>query len=319
MISVVIPAFNVEKTIGACLAALNAQIAPGDEIIVVDDGSTDATRAVAASHHARVIAQTNRGAGAARNIGAQNARGDILLFIDADSIPDPRWIANLTAPFADAGMAGASGEKKSRQKNLWARYVQTEYDWRYERLSSHRVIDFVDSSTAAYRRDIFLAHGGFDTTLSDAEDTELSFRLSERGCRMALARDAIVWHTHPESLGEFLRRKFRYAFWRAIVLSKHPRKVAADTRTPQSQKVQMLIAGALIPVALGAILWNALVWLVVLLALAFIATTLAFTQYAWRRDPVLALIAPGVLLLAAYAGGAGAALGTLRAVTKAAR
>ncbi len=311
MISVIVPAFNAEKTIGACLDALLAQSAPRDlyEIIVVDDGSTDKTRQVVESRGVKTLTQPNRGAAAARNLGAQNARGDILLFIDADSVPDARWVEAMVAPFADSSIAGASGEKKTRQTNLWARYVQLEYDYKYDRMDAHRTTDFIDSSTAAYRREIFLSNHGFDTTLMEAEDTDLSFRLSERGCAMVLARDAIVYHTHPESLGEYLRRKYHYAIWRTIIYARYPRKAASDTRTPQSQKFQVALAFALIPVALGTLLWHGLIWGVIALLLLFVATTLRFAARCWRASRLIGLIAPGTLLLSAYAGGAGAVVG----------
>ena len=313
MNSVIIPAFNVEKMIGACLDALLAQTAPREsyEIIVVDDGSTDATRAVAESRGVAVLTQPNHGAAAARNVGAQHARGDVLLFIDADSTPDARWIEAMTAPFADPSVAGVSGEKKTRQRNLWARYVQLEYDFKYDRMDARGVTDFIDSSTAAYRRDVFQSSGGFDTALLEAEDTDLSFRLAERGCMLVLARDAVVYHTHPESLAEYLRRKYRYAVWRAAVYARHPRKAASDTRTPPSQKLQVAIA-AVLPLALiGALVWHSLAWLVAALLVGFVVTTLPFAARCWRASPLIGLVAPGTLWLAAYAGGAGALAGFL--------
>jgi cellulose synthase/poly-beta-1,6-N-acetylglucosamine synthase-like glycosyltransferase len=312
-VSVIVPAFNAAKTIGACLDGLFAQTLPRAqyEVIVVDDGSTDATRAIAQTRGAIVVTQDNRGAGAARNTGAQNARGDLLCFIDADSIPDPRWLAELIAPFADATIAGASGEKQTRQTSWIARYVQFEYDFKYDRLA-RGAMDFVDSSTAAYRRDIFIASGGFDATLGEAEDVELSFRLAARGNKLILARAAIVWHQHPESLGEFLRRKYQYAIWRAVVYARFPRKAARDQRTPTWQKLQLPLAFALIPFAMGALVWNALAWAVFAILVLFGATTLPFAFYCWRRDARAGIIAPFVLLLTAYAGGAGAARGIFR-------
>ena len=318
MISVIVPAFNVGRTIGACLDALLQQTAPREsyEIIVVDDGSTDTTRQVAESRSVRVLAQSNRGAAAARNLGAQHACGDILLFIDADSVPDARWIEAMVAPFADASIAGASGEKKTRQTNLVARFTQFEYDFKYDRMVAHTSIDFIDSSTAAYRREVFLANGGFDTTLMEAEDTDLSYRLAERGCRMVLVRDAIVYHTHPESLFEFLRRKYRYAVWRAAIYARYPRKAASDTRTPLSQKLQIVLAFALIPFFVGAFVWNVLGWVVGVLLVVFLATTLRFATRCWQSSRAVAVIAPAILLLAAYAGGMGALVGFLRRIDR---
>ena len=313
-VSVIVPAYNVERTMGACLDALLQQTAPRDEyeIIGVDDGSTDTTRQVAESRGVKVLTQPNRGAAAARNLGAQDACGDILLFIDADSVPDARWIETMVAPFADASIAGASGEKKTRQTNLVARFIQFEYDFRYDLMFARGSIDFVDSSAAAYRREVFLSNGGFDTTLMDAEDTEFSYRLAERGAKLVLVREAIVYHTHPESLLEFLRRKYRYALWRVAVYARHPRKATSDTRTPQSQKLQIALAFVLVPFFVGAFFFNALWWVVGALLVAFLATTLRFAARCWRSSRAVALIAPAILLLAAYAGGTGVLMGFLR-------
>ncbi len=311
MISVVVPAYNVETALGHCLDALLAQTLPRDEyeIIMVDDGSKDGTAAAALTRGVRVIRQENCGAGAARNTGAQAARGDIVLFLDADSVPDARWVEAMAAPFADATVAGVSGEKKTRQTNWVARFVQAEYDYKYDLIAAHGATDFVDSSTAGYRRAIFLANGGFDAAMMEAEDTELSFRLAERGYRMVLARDAIAYHSHPESLLEYLRRKFQYAIWRAVVYRRMPGKVASETRTPPTQKLQVVIAFALLAAILGAWVWQPVEWGIITLLFLFAGTTIPFVRACWRRDPPLALVAPFVLLLAAYAGGMGGMVG----------
>jgi cellulose synthase/poly-beta-1,6-N-acetylglucosamine synthase-like glycosyltransferase len=314
MISVVIAAYNEEKTLEFCLDGLVAQTVPGEsyEIIVADDGSTDKTKQVAESRGVRVVTQSNQGPSAARNLGAQQARGDVVLFIDADSIPDSRCVETMAAAFADPELAGASGEKKTRQTNLWARLIQIEYDFKYARLATHPTIDFVDSSTAGYRREIFLSNGGFDTKLKEAEDVEFSFRLAERGYRMILLPEAITYHTHPESLMHYLTRKFQYARGRAIVYTIYPAKAASDTRTPQAQKLQMIIAPALLALALLAVFWNVLGWVVVLITLIFIATTLSFVKYSWQRDEQVALVTPLTYWLAAISSGLGAVVGFLQ-------
>lgn len=312
-ISVIVPAWNEEKAVGRCLQSLQNQTASRDsyEIIVVDDGSTDRTRERAERLGARVIVQPNRGPGAARNLGAANARGDIVLFIDGNCEADPRWLAAMTAPFADSEIAGVSGEKKTRQTGLWPRYIQAEFDDRYNRIGAHRWIDFVDSATAAYRRKVLLDNGAFDTNLKEAEDAELSFRLAERGYGLVLARDAIVYRHHPESPVDYLRRKFEYARWRVAVYARHPQKVTSDTRTPQSQKLQAILALALVPFLLAILIWPATAWLVLILALLFFATTTRFVVRCWQTSPSLGLVAPFALLLVAYATAAGFLLGAL--------
>jgi cellulose synthase/poly-beta-1,6-N-acetylglucosamine synthase-like glycosyltransferase len=234
------------------------------------------------------------------------------MFVDADSVPDSRWVQAMAAPFADPSVAGVSGVKMTRQTEFWARYIQLEYDFKYERMQASGDTDFVDSSTAAYRRDVFLSSGGFDTSLLEAEDTDLSFRLAEQGHRLVLVRDAIVYHTHPTTLGEFLRRKYQYAIWRAVTYSRHPRKAVFDTRTPQSQKIQAVIAYVLLPFAAGAFVWNGLACAALVLPVLFLLTTLRFALWCRRSSPIHGVVAPFVLLCSAYAGGAGAAVGFLK-------
>jgi cellulose synthase/poly-beta-1,6-N-acetylglucosamine synthase-like glycosyltransferase len=295
---------------------MRAQISGDDEIIVVDDGSRDATRAVAEARGAHVIAQENRGAAAARNVGAQNARGDIVLFLDGDCVPEQNWVQAMLAPFADPEIVGACGMKQTKQRGIIPRFIQLEFDYRYDNECRRRYIDFIDSGTAAYRRAVFLENGGFDARLSDAEDVDLSYRLSERGYRMAFAGNAVVYDPHPESLYEYLRRKYEYAFWRAQVYARYPRKLASDSRTPQTQKIQGLLTGWLLGSSGAALIWRDALWFTALGAFALGLTTLPFIARYLRRDPVVALLSPLFIAFAAFAGSLGLGLGILRAKLK---
>ncbi len=313
MISIIIPAFNEDKNIARCLDVVRNQTdGRGDcEIIVVDDGSTDATRQVAQAHGARVLAQSNHGAATARNFGVQNASGEIVLFIDADCVPDPNWVAAMTAPFAESAVVGVGGMKQTHQRAFMPRFIQMEFDYRYDQVRAHRYIDFIDSGTAAYRRDIFLKNNGFDARLADAEDVELSFRLSEQGFKMAFARDAIVYREHPTSLWEYLRIKFTYAYWRSFVYKRFPQKIASDSRTPQTQKIQSGLALVLPFAILGSFIWSPAALVAVVTVILLLATTLPFVARYWKRDPVIALAAPILIALAAVAVGWGVAIGVM--------
>src|SRR4051812_24229138 len=113
-ISVVVPAFNVEAYLQECLASIAAQTAPDLEVIVVDDGSADGTRAVAEAFAAgdprfRVISQPNRGLGAARNAGVAAARGTYLAFVDGDDVLPPRAYEHLGAALLRSGSDFATG------------------------------------------------------------------------------------------------------------------------------------------------------------------------------------------------------------------
>jgi glycosyltransferase involved in cell wall biosynthesis len=151
-VSVIVPAFNSQTTIARCLQALERQTLSQEhyEVIVVDDGSTDDTRGRVQSYaQPRLLTQRHAGPAAARNLGAQHARGEIVLFTDADCEPVPDWIEQMLAPFADAQVAGVKGVYLTHQQAIVARFVQVEYETRYERMARHMArhgrIDFIDT------------------------------------------------------------------------------------------------------------------------------------------------------------------------------
>ena len=106
MVSVVVAAYNEERWIGACLDSLARQAGPDLEIVVVDDGSTDATAAIASRFGVTLLRTAHNGAGAARAAGAEAARGDVLVFLDADEIYAPGFVAALVAPLRDPAVTG---------------------------------------------------------------------------------------------------------------------------------------------------------------------------------------------------------------------
>ncbi len=315
--SVIVPAYNAAETIGACLEALSRQTVPPDayEVIVVDDGSTDGTAEIARKHGVRVISQPNAGPAAARNRGAEAARGEILLFTDADCEPTPGWIAAFARAFdANPDAAGAKGTYLSRQREIVARFTQMEYEERYARMEGKPRIDFVDTYSAAYRRDVFLESGGFDATFPTAsvEDQELSFRMARAGHRMIYVPEARVYHIHNRTVGAYWRRKFYIGYWKALVTRRFPERLVSDSHTPQVLKLQMGLVGT------GAILTPLLpfsgkarkLWAGVMLA--FLATTFPFVKRAAKRDRAVALAAPGFLVVRALALTAGFLSGMLR-------
>ena len=159
MISVIVPAYNAEKTIKGCLEALLNQDYNGNyEIIMVDDGSTDSTADIILSYKTvRLIKQPNAGPAAARNKGASEAKGEIILFTDSDCVPERDWIRMMTEPFEqDMSVIGVKGAYRTRQREIAARFVQFEYEDKYDKMKKDETIDFIDTYSAAFRRDIFL-------------------------------------------------------------------------------------------------------------------------------------------------------------------
>jgi cellulose synthase/poly-beta-1,6-N-acetylglucosamine synthase-like glycosyltransferase len=308
-ISVIVPAYNPAHTIDACLEALLAQSVPRDtyEVIVVDDGSSDDTQEMVEEYEVRLIAQSHQGPAAARNLGVMEARGDIVLFTDADCMPSETWIAEMIRPFDDAEVVGVKGTYRTRQEGIVPRFVQCEYEERYERMAKQRQIDFVDTYAAGYRRKVFLEQGGFDTRYPNAsvEDQEFSFRLAERGYKMVFNPLAAVYHQHPQTLTAYLKRKFNIGYWKVMVLQRHPQKAVRDSHTPQSLKIQMGLVFLLIPLAVLIFLGGFFPWLSLAAVGLFLISVLPFVVRTLRREPLLALLSPFLLFLRAVALGLG--------------
>lgn len=325
LVSVIVPAFNAEVTIGACIAALNAQrFEHPFELIVVDDGSTDNTAAIARAAGATVITTTRGRPAAARNAGIQAARGAIICCTDADCTPHADWLQQITLQLQDDSIVACKGIYKTRQRSKVARFVQLEYEDKYDLLRRQETIDFIDTYSAAYRRDVLLANNGFDERFDYLEDQELSFRLAARGYRMVFQDTAVVDHLHSATLGAYVRKKRIIGFWKAQVVRRFPGRAGGDSHTPRVMKVQMLFSmlllvafgSGLVATAAAIELTNKRAALLMapaaLLALVFLITTLPFMRKAWPKDRIVALLSPALLFVRAVALSAGYALGVLR-------
>jgi len=293
--SVIVPTFNGASRLRRCLDALLAQRTGRQfEIIVVDDGSQDdSTQVVQCYGQVRLLHQDHRGPAAARNLGVRSARGEIVLFTDDDCVPEPDWLEQMLQPFSTPGVVGAKGVYRTAQKELIARFVQLEYEEKYAHMQGARWIDFVDTYSAAFERQVFLEAGGYDERFSTAstEDQELSFRLASAGHRMVFAPEARVWHTHVDSLRGYLKKKHKIGYWKVYTLLKNPNKIAGDSHTPTTLKIQVLLAAAFLP-GLAAVLcpWG---WLLpVGIAAGFGLSTLPLWIRCMAADPAVGALAP---------------------------
>jgi GT2 family glycosyltransferase len=316
-ISIVVPTFNGASRIGDCLAELLLQTKGHDaEILVVNDGSTDQTAEIVRQYpDVRLITQANAGPAAARNHGASEASGAILLFTDDDCVPGPGWLASMLEPFDDMQVVGAKGTYRTRQKSIVARFVQIEYEDRYRLMKKFRYIDFVDTYSAAFRRDRFLEMGGYDTSfpVACAEDIELSYRMSARGWRMKFVPQATVYHTHPHTLWGYLKKKYKFAFWRVLAVRKNPGKAVKDSHTPQIMKLQLLFAPLLVA-ALVLDIWSGMRSSFVAVAAGmFLVTAMPFVMRALAKDPVVGILSPALLAARSCAQFLGVAAGLIHA------
>lgn len=315
-ISVVIPARNASETLSECLSELDSQTFPEErfEVIVVDDGSTDNTGEVARAHRVRLIEISPSGPAAARNAGAREARGELLVFTDADCIPQRDFLEQISAAFEEPELAGAKGAYRSEQAGLVPRFVQLEYQHKYERMARFDRIDFIDTYAAAYRRDIFLQQGGFDARFphSSVEDQEFGFRLARVGYLLRFVPAAKVLHRHNETWLQYLNRKFRIGYWKSSLLRVHPERVAFDTHTPLAQRLQVAIAPLTLLTALLIPLWGAMRWPAILGALIFLGSSMPELWSILRNDAPVAIIAPFMMATRALALAVGLGVGMLK-------
>ena len=304
-VSVIVPAFNAAKTLPACLTALMGQCYPRAcyEVVVVDDGSADSTPTIAHRFGTTVITfPQNQGRSAARNAGAAAAQGEILLFTDADCEPTPSWMTEMIAPFRhDQKVIGVKGAYLCRQHEWVARFTQLELEDKYRELARHEQISFIDTYSAAYRRHIFLANGGFDETLNYSllEDQDFSFRLAAQNLKMVFAPNARVYHQHITSPSRYYWRKWLIGRWKTVILRRFPERRDNDSRTPLTLKLQFGLALLLICcVPLGIFIWPFL-WLAGLCLLLFPFTTVPFLFRTLKQDPRILFITPPMLLVRA--------------------
>jgi cellulose synthase/poly-beta-1,6-N-acetylglucosamine synthase-like glycosyltransferase len=219
-VSVIIPTFNGASGLDRTIASLRAQTLQPFEIIVVDDGSTDQTRAVA--ERARALGQvdmvichgTRCGRSAAINVAARFASGDLLLTVDADTVFEPTAVARLAGAFDDPRIAGASGNISisNEHDSIWTRLQSVEY---LMSISAGRsILDIVGAigclsgACSMYRRDTFLHQGGLD--VGPGEDLEYSLRLRRLGYLIRFVPDAWAETAGPTSAIGLLRQRARW-------------------------------------------------------------------------------------------------------------
>ena len=260
-VSIIVPAHNAEKTIGACLGACLSQTHPNTEVIVVDDGSTDATPRIAEAFPVHYIRQENRGPAAARNRGAAEATGSFVAFTDSDCVPEPGWIAELLAVFAEGVVAVGGTYGIANPESMLARMIHEEIALRH---ASYGVdVDFLGSFNVMYDREAFLTDGGFDEAFSraSAEDNDLSYRLLDAGGKLRFTPHAIVKHFHPTRLGPYLRTQARHGFWRMKLYAKHPNRAykgdryagLAELAAPALALLAVLALCHAVPILIGVV------------------------------------------------------------------
>lgn len=230
-VEVIVPAYNEEKVIVRTIDSLLAQDYAGAlRVLVVDDGSPDATYAVARDRFAHeprveVITKPNGGKSSALNLGLARAKAEIVVCLDADTIFEPDTVTHLVRPFTDPRVAAVAGNAKvGNRVNLVTRWQALEYvtsqNTDRRAFSLLNCITVVPGAVGAWRRTLVIEAGGFsDDTL--AEDQDLTLALRRQGHVIGYAPDAVAWTEAPDTLRALAKQRFRWSFGTLQCAWKH--------------------------------------------------------------------------------------------------
>jgi O-antigen biosynthesis protein len=224
LVSVVVCTHNGERTLPECLERLDALTYPDYEVIVVDDGSTDASGDIARAHGANLVEIEHRGLSFARNAGIERARGEIVAFLDDDAYPDPDWLHYVAASLRANAHAGVGGPNiPPGDDGLVADCVALAPGAPIHILLSDREAEHVPGCNMAFRRSALEEIGGFDVRFRVAgDDVDVCWRLQESGRTLGFSAGAVVMHRRRDSLRRYLRQQYGYGKSEALLERKWP-------------------------------------------------------------------------------------------------
>lgn len=240
LVSVLIPAWNEEVGILSTIKSVLANSYPSIEVVVVNDGSTDATEAKiknflksrqyakwqAAGKRVRYYAQPNSGKGKALNQAITKSKGEIIITMDADSVADGAMVGNIVRYFADPTVDAAVGNVKVAGRLTFLNLLQRlEYLLGFYNKKAHSLLNaeyIYGGACAVFRRSTFEQIGLFDDS-SITEDIEMSLRTKEQGLRSVYADDAICYTEGASSIMGLLKQRLRWKKGRVEAFIKYRR------------------------------------------------------------------------------------------------
>lgn len=289
-VSVIIPVYNAAAHLEKCLSALHAWPAGPLELIVVDDGSTDGSAGVAARFGARVLSTGRRvGPARARNLGAREAKGEILFFIDSDVCVHADTLERVRRDFReDPGLDALIGsyDDSPASRDFLSQYKNLMHSFVHQR--GRREACTFWSGCGAIRRSVFLEHAGFDESYGRPaiEDIELGYRLKSAGRKVILDKDLQVTHLKRWTFWGLIKTDVldRGVPWTELIL--RDRHMPNDLNLELSQRVSVALAFLLVGLAVAAVvLWRGYFLLPVLALLVFLLSAYWLEFAGGRRSP----------------------------------
>jgi len=225
-VSIVVCSRNGAETLRSCLEGVARLRYPSYETIVVDDGSTDATAAIASEYDVRLTCTAHQGLAAARNIGLSAARGDIVAYLDDDASPDPDWLRFLVEAFGSTEHVAVGGPNlPPTDDGAIAGCVANAPGGPIHVLVSDSEAEHLPGCNMAFRREALLAVDGFDPQFSAAgDDVDICWQLQEKGATLGFHGAAVVWHRRRSSVRGYWRQQRGYGHAEALLERKWPER-----------------------------------------------------------------------------------------------
>jgi GT2 family glycosyltransferase len=233
-VSVVVCIFNGESTVRDCCQGLRALDYPDYEVIIVDDGSTDKTAAIASEFGFHVIRTENCGLSRARNTGLQAATGEIVAYTDGDARPDRDWLRYVASAFMTTTHAGVGGWNIAPAGDGWiADCVANSPGGPMHVLLSDEEAEHIPGCNMAFRKSALESIGGFDPQFRAAgDDVDVCWRLQERGETLGFSAGGMVWHHYRNSVRAYWKQQTGYGKAEAMLERKWPEKYNAAGHVP---------------------------------------------------------------------------------------
>jgi cellulose synthase/poly-beta-1,6-N-acetylglucosamine synthase-like glycosyltransferase len=224
-VSVVVASYNGARTLKTCLDSLSRLHYPDYEVILVDDGSTDATPQIASLYpHVRTIRQSNQGLSAARNAGIRAATGEIVAFTDSDCRADEDWLYYLVSDLLRSKYTGMGGHNfLPPEDSAVAAAVMASPGGPAHVMLTDRLAEHVPGCNMAFYKWALQEIDGFDPVFRKAgDDVDVCWRLQQRGYRIGFSHAGFVWHYRRSTIRAYLKQQQGYGEAEALLVRKHP-------------------------------------------------------------------------------------------------